>query len=138
MRTSGVMLTAGVLLTGAGLAAAQQPRIDDIALCNREAEAWEAEAWAPTPSAFPRPVPPGRAPEIDGALPNRGSGSARDWPKPAPSPRADTGETTDSTGSAFTQPADPMLTGMDARRSDDAAYRAAYRECMQRRMRNGG
>jgi hypothetical protein len=114
-------------------AAQQQPRLDDIALCTGE-----AEPRAPTPIAFPRPVPPGRAPESDGALSDHGSGGARDWPKRAPSPRADTGETTDSTGSVLTQPADPLLTGMDARRSDDAAYLAAYRECMQWRTRNGG
>ena len=82
--------------------AQKQPNVSDIATCNRE-----AEAAAGTPSALPRP--PSLAPE-------------------ASAPRG----TTDSTGQLITRPADPRLEGMAAARADDAAFREAYRTCMQR------
>jgi uncharacterized Zn-binding protein involved in type VI secretion len=43
--------------------------------------------------------------------------------------------TTDPTGSIVTQSPDPLLKGMDAARVSDPAYRTAYRDCMQARMR---
>jgi hypothetical protein len=63
----------------------------------------EAEAAAGSPSALPRR--PG-APEVGGS--------------------------TDSTGQLVTTPSDPRLEGMAAARAGDAAFRDAYRACMQR------
>jgi hypothetical protein len=51
---------------------------------------------------------------------------------PAPPPAA-RGEKSDPTGSIVTDSSDPFVKGMDAQKADDPAYRAAYRECMQRR-----
>ena len=82
--------------------AQRQPNVSDIATCNSE-----AEAAAGSPSALPRPAPP-------------------------PAPKPDAGTATDSTGQLITRPADPRLEGMAAARADDAAFRAAYRACMQR------
>ena len=109
--TSIIMLS--VLASPAATRAQRQPNVSDIATCNNE-----AAAAAGTPSASPRPPQPP-------ALP--------DAPKvPAPPARAPAPGTTDPTGQVVTRPADPLLHGMAEARSDDAAFRAAYRDCMQR------
>jgi len=53
-----------------------------------------------------------------------------DDPTPPPAAR---GEKSDPTGSIVTDSSDPFVKGMDAQKVGDPAYRAAYRECMQRR-----
>jgi hypothetical protein len=86
--------------------AQKQPTVSDIATCNKE-----AAAAAGSPSALPRPPAPDT---------------------PAISPKPGARASTDSTGQLLTNPADPRLEGMAAARADDAAFRAAYRACMQR------
>src|SRR5688572_9712334 len=108
--------------------AQKQPNVSDIATCNNE-----AEAAAGTPSALPRPpetVQPrtSQLPEARGGVP---VASDKATPPAAPSGAA-VGGSTDSTGQLITRPADPRLEGMAAARADDAAFRAAYRACMQR------
>ena len=49
-------------------------------------------------------------------------------------PPAGRGEKSDPTGSIVTDSSDPFVKGMDAQKTDDPAYRTAYRECMQRRV----
>jgi hypothetical protein len=106
-----VMLS--VVAWPASVQAQKQRNVSDIATCNKD-----AEAAAGTPSALPRPPQPP-------ALP--------DAPKvPAPAAGGLTGGTTDPTGQLITHPLDPLLEGMAAARADDAAFRVAYRDCMQR------
>ena len=100
--TVALVVTLSALVWSGTTGAQKQPNVSDIATCNKE-----AEAAAGTPSALPRPP----APAAD-ASPLRG--------------------TTDSTGQLVTHPADPRLEGMAAARADDAAFREAYRTCMQR------
>jgi hypothetical protein len=109
--TSIVMLS--VLASPAATPAQKQPSVSDIATCNNE-----AEAAAGTPSASPRPPQPPALPDAPKA--------------PAPAARAPAAGTTDPTGQVVTRPADPLLHGMAAARSNDPAFRAAYRDCMQR------
>ena len=109
--------------------AQKQPNVSDIATCNNE-----AEAAAGTPSALPRrpeTVRPrtSQLPEARGGVPVASDGRAA--PPAAPDGSA-VGGSTDSTGQLITRPADPRLEGMAAARADDAAFRAAYRACMQR------
>jgi hypothetical protein len=109
--------------------AQKQPNVSDIATCNKE-----AEAAAGAPSALPRPPSPGQPgisqlPDARGGVPVANEGK----PTPPAAPDAAAlGGSTDSTGQLITRPADPRLEGMAAARADDAAFRAAYRTCMQR------
>jgi hypothetical protein len=89
----------------AAASAQKQPNVSDIATCNKE-----AEAAAGSPSALPRPPAPDT---------------------PAIGPKRDAAASTDSTGQLITRPADPRLEGMAAARAGDAAFRAAYRACME-------
>ena len=114
MRSIAVLVV--MLVMGGWAAAAQaqkQPNVSDIATCNNE-----ANAAAGTPSALPRPPQPPGLPDAPNV--------------PAPAAGGPSAGTTDSTGQLVTRPADPLLQGMAAARVDDAAYRAAYRDCMQR------
>jgi hypothetical protein len=104
--TLALIVTLAVIAWSAVADAQKQPNVSDIATCNKE-----AESAAGSPSALPRPP-----------LPDT----------PAISPKPDTRASTDSTGQLITNPADPRLEGMAAARADDAAFRAAYRACMQR------
>jgi hypothetical protein len=108
------MVIAGVVAWPAAAPAQRTPNVSDIASCNNE-----AEATARTPSALPRPPQPPALPDAPQA--------------PAPAAGAPTPGTTDSTGQLVTRPPDPLLEGMAAARADDRAFRAAYRDCMQRR-----
>lgn len=47
------------------------------------------------------------------------------------------GEKTDPSGAIITESPDPLVQGMDAGRAGDSAYRAAYRQCMERRVESG-
>ena len=97
-----LVVTLSALVWSGTTEAQKQPNVSDIATCNKE-----AEAAAGTPSALPRA------------------------PAPAPDASALRGAT-DSTGQLITRPADPRLEGMAAARAHDAAFREAYRACMQR------
>jgi hypothetical protein len=102
-----------VLASPVATRAQRQPNVSDIATCNNE-----ATAAAGTPSASPRPPQPPALPDAPKA--------------PAPAAGAPAPGTTDPTGQLVTRPADPLLHGMAAARSDDRAFRSAYRDCMQR------
>lgn len=107
-----MLMVTGVVLFSAGVAAAQQPTLSDIAACNEQAAAKTA------PSALPGPDPRPRTPE-----------RARE----APPPSGKSSEKTDPSGGLITQSPDPLVIGMDAGRATDPAYRTAYRQCMERR-----
>jgi hypothetical protein len=113
MSAGSVVLSAAILLGSVGFVEAQQPTLSDIALCNEEAT-------------------------------NRAGGSALPGPQPGMrEPRAgvaserQTREKTDPSGSIITESPDPLVTGMDAGKADDPAYRRAYRDCMRQRMGPG-
>jgi hypothetical protein len=119
-------------LAMAGRASGQvEPTIGDIAACNQQAAAETSH-----PSAYPgaRPPAPGgsRPTEPPTEPPSREPGPALDPPA-----GGGVGERTDPSGSIITQSPDPLLRGMDAERSRDPAYRAAYRQCMQGRIPGG-
>jgi hypothetical protein len=97
-----------VVMTTPGLAQIE-PTVTDIAACNEEAAGKTGH-----PGALPAPRP---GPGSIGRMPGTREG------------------TTDPTGSIVTQSPDPLLKGMDAARVSDPAYRTAYRDCMQARMR---
>lgn len=107
------IVTISVVAWPAAAQAQRTPNVSDIATCNSE-----AEAAAGAPSALPRPPQPPALPDAAKA--------------PAPAAGAPAPGTTDSTGQLVTRPADPLLEGMAAKRADDPAFRAAYRDCMQR------
>jgi hypothetical protein len=48
-----------------------------------------------------------------------------------------TREKTDPSGSIITESPDPLVTGMDAGKANDRAYRTAYRDCMRQQMGKG-
>jgi hypothetical protein len=102
------------VLAFAGIARAQQPTVSDIALCNQEADA------ATGVSALPR-MPGTRETNPPTVTPPTTRGPER-------------GTETDSTGSIVTRAPDPLLEGMAADKLDDRAYRAAYRQCMERQF----
>jgi hypothetical protein len=116
------MLTANVslavvsaaILSVNAVVAAQQPTLSDIVACN------EAAAAKTMPSALPGADLQVRAPQTaprDGR--HDGPGSVR--------------EKTDPSGGLITESPDPLVKGMDAGHAGDVAYRAAYRQCMERR-----
>src|SRR5438552_4143706 len=110
MSTRSVVLSALILLGSVEFVEAQQPTLSDIALCNEEATNQAAG------SALPGPQPRMREPRA-------GVTSERQ-----------TREKTDPTGSIIAESPDPLVTGMDAGKVDDPAYRRAYRDCMRQRM----
>lgn len=121
MRITSIVLLGVVAAAAAGPAAAQQPTLSDIALCNERAAA-KSDGSSALPGPSPRaPAPPPRqAPEPTP-------------PGPVP-PRPPAGsEKTDPSGSIVTESPDPFLKGMDAEKLKDPEYRAAYRACMQER-----
>lgn len=113
MRRAWIILPgAAAILVMTARASTGQPTVTDIALCNEQA------ARASAPSALPRPAP---APEAV---------------RPAPAvPNTARGERTDPSGTVVTEAPDPLLHGMDASKLRDTGYRAAYRQCMERRVR---
>ena len=113
-----VAVSAAILLGSAGFVEAQQPALGDIALCNEEATRQTGG------SALPGPAP---GPEI--TRERTGQRESRETPK-----AAGRREKTDPSGSIITESPDPLVTGMDAARADDPAYRSAYRDCMRERM----
>ena len=106
-----------MVLSLAGIARAE-PTVTDIATCNQHA------ARTGAPSALPGPE---RSPQTVRPLPDDARGGA---------PVAlDTGrEKTDPSGTIVTESTDPLVKGMDAGKLRDPVYRAAYRECMARRL----
>jgi hypothetical protein len=109
MRGRSIVLSAAILLGSVGFVDAQQPTLSDIALCNEQATGQAGGSALPGP----RPL---REPR---------TGAASD---------ARTREKTDPSGSIITESPDPLVTGMDAGKADDPAYRAVYRDCMRQRM----
>ena len=106
IRTLGAVAFTAALLVP--FTAAAEPTLADIVGCNEHAA---ARTSAPV-------LPKASAPIVEGE---------RELPKrPA-------GEKSDPTGSIVTESADPLVKGMDALRTGDPAYRAAYRTCMQDR-----
>ena len=120
-------MTTVMLLGGAGLVAAQQPTVSDVALCNQEAEARTRGPSAyPGPRPQPAPEPKPKTPDAPRGLP------PTELPRHSPPARGAEGEKTDPSGSVITESPDALLEGMDASRADDPAYRVAYRTCMER------
>jgi hypothetical protein len=117
IRTLGAIALAPALVTPfAPAALAVEPTLSDIASCNEQATA-KTSASALPGSVKPTP-PTASAPIVEGE---------RDLPRKAGS------EKSDPTGSIVTDSDDPLAKGMDARRANDPAYRAAYRACMRAR-----
>jgi hypothetical protein len=110
------MLILVPLLALAAVAAAHEPTLSDIVVCNQEAQAQTADS----PNALPRP------------------GGPREPERAADARSAPPGTKTDPSGSVITRTPEPLLMGMEAEKIDDPAYRAAYRSCMERRRRSGG
>jgi hypothetical protein len=107
------LMSAAVLCAG-GPVRAQAPTLSDIVACNEQAAA------KTMPSAMP-----------DANLRARASEAAQRGPTHSP-PEA-LSEKTDPSGSLITESPDPLVKGMDAGHAADRAYRAAYRQCMERR-----
>jgi hypothetical protein len=127
MYARSIALAAAILLGLVGFVEARQPTISDIAICNEEA------TKETSGSAFPGPRP---GPEIARENPNQKG--TRDMPdRGGTGSAAKTGEKTDPSGSFITESSDPFVTGMDAGKADDSAYRTAYRDCMRRRIGPG-
>jgi hypothetical protein len=128
-----VRVTVVAVLVSAGPASAEEPTVSDIAFCNQAADA------ATGASALPRM--PGPRPGLEGT---RDSGDRQGAPgageagspavTPPPTRGGAPGTETDSTGSIVTRAPDPLLEGMAADKLDDRAYRAAYRQCMERQL----
>jgi hypothetical protein len=112
MSTRSVALAAAMLLGSVGFVEAQQPTLSDIALCNEQATSQAGGSALPGPRLLREPR----------------TGAASD---------GRTREKTDPSGSIITESPDPLVTGMDAGKADDARYRTAYRECMRHRVRPG-
>ena len=105
------LMSAAVVSAG-GPVRAPGPTLSDIVACNEQAAA------TTTPSALP-----------GGDLRARASDSG--VPRTA---RPDSlSEKTDPSGGVITESPDPLVKGMDAGHAGDRAYRAAYRQCMERR-----
>ena len=109
----------GMMVLLADGADARPATVSDFAICNQDATQATGGSALPAPGAqLPRPGPP-VAP-----------GSPR-HPDTAASGGMATG--TDSTGKLIAGARDPRDEGMAADHAGDAAYHAAYRECMARR-----
>jgi len=86
-------------------------------------EARDLARRAPDGSREPRELP------AHGGIPVAGAPGASATPPSAS--RGGSSEKTDPTGSVVTESPDPLLKGMDAEKTNDPAYRAAYRDCMR-------
>ncbi len=125
MSVRSAALAAAILLGSFGSSGAQQPTVSDIALCNEEATA--KTGGSALPGRRPEPEIGGKNPELgtqERSAPRSGSGLG-----------GQTREMTDPSGSIITGSPDPLVTGMDAEKANDPAYRTAYRDCMRHRMR---
>jgi hypothetical protein len=129
-RVALIAIVAAVLPTAAVVGAAE-PTLSDIAGCNQQAAQKTGASALPAPPGAPgREVAKGsRELPARGGIPAAGAPGAS-VSKPGGAPAA-TGEKTDPSGSVITESPDPLLKGMDAEKANDAAYRAAYRECMR-------
>jgi len=107
------LMSAAVTCAG-GPARAQAPTLSDIVACNEQAAA------KTTPSALTGSELRARARDTAQRGPGHG---------PAESLR----ESTDPGGAIITESPDALVKGMDAGHAADPAYRAAYRQCMERR-----
>src|SRR5262249_35620514 len=113
----------------------------DIAGCNQEAAQRTGASALPAPPGAPgkeiakRPPDGSREPR---ELPAHGGVPVADAPDSRatrPGARAQgSAEKTDPRGTVITETRDPLLKGMDADKAGDAAYRAAYRECMRSKI----
>jgi hypothetical protein len=106
------LMSAAVVSAG-GPVRAQAPTLSDIVACNEQAAA------KTTPSALP------------GGELRAGADTAQRGPTQGPP--ASLSESTDPSGGVITESPDPLVKGMDAGHAADPAYRAAYRQCMERR-----
>ena len=145
MMTFGRTCTAFLAMIAALLPAASvtaaEPTLTDIAGCNQQAAQRTGASALPAPPGAPGPELAKRAPDgsreprelpAHGGVPVAGAPDAR---ATRPGARTEgTAEKTDPTGSVITQSPDPLLKGMDAEKAGDAAYRAAYRECMRSKI----
>jgi len=145
MMTFGRTFTAFLAMIAALLPAASvsaaEPTLTDIAGCNQEAAQRTGASALPAPPGSPGKELAKRAPDgsseprelpAHGGVPVAGEPDSR---ATRPGARAEGGaEKTDPSGSVITQSRDPLLKGMDAEKAGDAAYRAAYRECMRSKI----
>ena len=136
-RTCTAFLAIVAALVPAASVSAAEPTLSDVASCNQEAAQRTGASALPAPPGAPGPEIAKRAPDksreprelpAHGGVPVAGAPGA-DVSQPGTT--AGSTEKTDPSGAVITQSPDPLLKGMDAGKSDDAAYRAAYRECMR-------
>ena len=106
-------LMSAAVTCAAGPARAHAPTLSDIVACNEQAAA------KTTPNALP-----------GSELRTRARDTALRGPMPGP---RESRESTDPSGAIITESPDPLVKGMDAGHAADPAYRAAYRQCMERR-----
>jgi hypothetical protein len=127
-------------LLPAATAGAAEPTLSDIAGCNQQAAQRTGASALPAPPGAPGPELAKRAPDgtreprelpARGGVPVAGAPGAR-VTQPGETPAG--GEKTDPSGAVITESPDPLLKGMDAGKAGDAAYRAAYRECMRAKI----
>ena len=118
-------------------AGAAELTLTDIASCNQEAARRTGASALPAPPGAPGPEIAQRAPDNNreprelpahGGVPVAGPADGR---VARPPDAGASGEKTDPSGAVITQSRDPLVKGMDADKAGDAAYRAAYRECMR-------
>jgi hypothetical protein len=131
-----IALTLPLGVSSAG--AAPEPTLTDVAACNEQAAGRTGGSAMPHPGTTPpeaaRPAPAPQPGSGSGIVPgplDRGAASPPVAPLP-PTPGPST--KTDPSGSVITQTPDPLLQGMDATKTDDPQYRAAYRDCMRARL----
>ena len=113
----------------AAVADARPATVSDFAICNGEAtDVAGGSALPGGTERAPRMAPPPSAPpDLRASKPSPVA--------PAPGAGGSTGMAsgTDSSGKIVAGSRDVLLEGMAADRAADAAYQAAYRECMTRR-----
>lgn len=118
-------------------ARAAEPTLTDIASCNQEAARRTGASAFPAPPGAPGPEIAKRAPDNSRErreLPAHGGVPVAGAPGTGAARPPDAGarsEKTDPSGAVITQSPDPLMNGMDADKAGDAAYRAAYRDCMR-------
>jgi hypothetical protein len=131
-----LIATLAALLPATSVGAAE-PTLSDVAGCNQEAARRTGASALPAPPGAPGPDLAKRAPDNSREpreLPAHGGVPVAGAPGAAvtrPGDAAGSTEKTDPSGTVITQSPDPLLKGMDAEKANDAAYRAAYRECMR-------
>lgn len=133
-----IVAIVAALLSTAGAVGAAEPTLSDVAGCNQQAAQVTGASALPAPPGAPGAEIAKRSPDdsreprelpAHGGIPVAGTRDRR-VTQPGQS-GAMPGEKTDPSGSVITQSPDPLIKGMDADKAEDAAYRAAYRECMR-------